>query len=347
LATSRRPGGVAPQARIGATSPRDYLGAGLACGRTAERVSGIHTSVTGTMRRVTPHLWFDKEAKEAAEFYTTLLPDSRVTNIVTLHNTPSGDSNGVFFQLAGQPFMAISAGPLFKFNPSVSFHIKCKTVDEVDALWAKLQPGGAVLMELGEYPFSKRYGWLADRYGLSWQIIHAGDQPITQRITPAIMFVGAVCGKAEEAINLYTSVFAAGGGPGESNVGMVVRYGKAAAPDREGTVTYASFELLGQEFGAMDSAREHKFAFNEAVSFLVPCDTQQEIDYLWSKLSADPKAEQCGWLKDRFGLSWQISPVMLENIMRSGDQQKIDRVTQAFLPMKKLDIAELQRAAEG
>lgn len=95
----------------------------------------------------------------------------------------------------------------------------------------------------------------------------------------------------------------------------------------------------------MDSAHEHKFGFSEAISFLVPCDTQKEIDYLWERLSADPKAEQCGWLKDRFGVSWQISPVVLENIMNSGDRRKIDRVTQAFLKMKKFNVAELELAA--
>jgi predicted 3-demethylubiquinone-9 3-methyltransferase (glyoxalase superfamily) len=95
----------------------------------------------------------------------------------------------------------------------------------------------------------------------------------------------------------------------------------------------------------MDSAHEHHFAFNEAISFLVPCDSQQEIDYLWSKLSADPRAEQCGWLKDRFGVSWQIAPAMMDEIMNSDDQAKIDRVTQAFLQMKKFDLRELERAA--
>src|SRR5688572_10427912 len=176
------------------------------------------------MHAITPHLWFDQEAKEAAGFYTTVLPGSRVTNIATLRDTPSGDCDVVSFQLAGQPFMAISAGPLFKFNPSISFHLKCQTVDEVDTVWAKLAPGGKVLMELGEYPFSKRYGWLSDRYGLSWQIIHA-DYEIKQRITPVLMFVGAVCGQARSAINHYTSVFAGSGGSGESKVGRVLHYG--------------------------------------------------------------------------------------------------------------------------
>jgi predicted 3-demethylubiquinone-9 3-methyltransferase (glyoxalase superfamily) len=94
----------------------------------------------------------------------------------------------------------------------------------------------------------------------------------------------------------------------------------------------------------MDSAHPHKFAFNEAISFMVPCDTQQEIDYLWGKLSANPNAEQCGWLKDKYGVSWQIPPVILKDLMRS-DKQRAQRVTQAFLKMKKFDIAALKQAA--
>src|SRR5438270_8668748 len=124
------------------------------------------------MHRITPHLWFDQEAKEAAGFYASLFPSSKITHVTTLHNTPSGDCDVVSFELAGQPFMAISAGPLFKFNPSVSFHIKCGTAQEVDALWERLSPGGKVLMPLDKYPFSERYGWLEDRYGLSCQVIY-------------------------------------------------------------------------------------------------------------------------------------------------------------------------------
>lgn len=290
------------------------------------------------MQKITPHLWFDSQAKQAAELYTSVIPGSRITRATTLRNTPSGDCDLVWFELAGQPFAAISAGPLFKFNPSVSFQVKCGAKDEVDALWQKLSEGGKVLMPLDAYPFSERFGWAEDRFGLSWQVMYTGGET-GQRITPMLMFVGAVCGKAEEAINFYASVFSA---PPPQ---VLARYGKAAEPDREGSVQFARFTLLGQEFAAMDSARGHNFAFNEAISFLVPCDTQQEIDALWAKLSADPRAEQCGWLKDKFGLSWQVAPTILNELMSSPDPKQVARVTQAFLKMKKFNIAELQRAA--
>ncbi len=237
--------------------------------------------------------------------------------------------------------MAISAGPLFKFNPSVSFHVKSKTKEEVDAIWEKLSSGGKVLMPLDAYPFSERYGWIEDKYGLSWQVIYAGNNEIQQKITPVLMFVGPVCGKTEEAVTFYIAVFH------NANTFFLTRYGKGEEPDKEGTVQYVAFTLEGMEFGAMDSARDHPFAFNEAISFLVPCETQEEIDYYWQKLSADPQAEQCGWLKDKFGLSWQIWPTAIGEMMKNGTREQIDRITQAFLPMKKFDLATLQRAYAG
>jgi predicted 3-demethylubiquinone-9 3-methyltransferase (glyoxalase superfamily) len=293
------------------------------------------------MQKITPHLWYDKEAVEAAELYCSVLPDSKVTNVSTLHDTPSGDTDIVSFQLCGQEFQSISAGPLFKFNPSISFLISCNSREEVDDFWNKLADGGKALMPLDSYPFSERYGWTEDRYGLSWQIMHAGDRGVTQRITPTLMYVGDVAGKAEEAVNFYASVFP------NSKVGDIDRYGKGEEPDKEGTIRHAEFSLNGYQVAAMDSAREHNFGFNEAISIMVYCEDQKEIDIYWDALTAVPESEQCGWLKDKFGVSWQIVPTSLDEMMTSGTQEQIDRVTQAFLPMKKFDLAELQKAYEG
>jgi predicted 3-demethylubiquinone-9 3-methyltransferase (glyoxalase superfamily) len=151
--------------------------------------------------KIVPHLWFDQSAKEAAYFYCSIFPDSKVINVTQLNDTPSGDCDVVTFTLSGQPIMAISAGPYFKFN--------------------------------------------------------------------------------------------------------------------------------------------------EAISFVIHCDTQEEIDYYWEKLSAVPAAEQCGWIKDKFGLSWQIVPTVLSEMMQSPDKERVGRTTQAFLKMKKYDIAALQRAFDG
>jgi predicted 3-demethylubiquinone-9 3-methyltransferase (glyoxalase superfamily) len=245
--------------------------------------------------------------------------------------------------------MAISAGPAFKFNPSISFMVNFDPSQDkdakarLDAVWSKLADGGQVLMPLDKYPFSEHYGWIQDRYGLSWQLIltnPAGE--VRPPMITSLMFVGDVCGKAEEATDFYLSIFKE-----ESKRGGLMRYAKGMEPDKEGTVMFTDFELDGQWFAAMDSAHEHKFAFNEAISFMVPCDTQAEIDYYWNKLSAVPEAEQCGWLKDKYGVSWQITSTAMDAMMSNGTREQIDRVTQAFLPMKKFDIAKLQEAYEG
>jgi predicted 3-demethylubiquinone-9 3-methyltransferase (glyoxalase superfamily) len=290
------------------------------------------------MEKITPHLWFDNNAEEAAKFYTSIFKNSKVKNVTTLHNTPSGTVEIFTIELLGQEFTLISAGPLFKFNPSVSFLVACNTKEEVDELWGNLFNGGRALMELGAYPFSERYGWVQDKYGLSWQVIYMGDRKIKQRIIPTLLFVGRQYGKAEEAMNFYASVFE------NAKVGDILHYSKGEEPDKEGTVKHASFILEGQEFAAMDSARGHNFEFNEAISFMVHCETQEEIDYYWGKLSAYPEAEQCGWLKDKYGLPWQIVPILMDEMLKDNDEKKIERVTEAFLQMKKLNIAKLKEA---
>lgn len=179
-------------------------------------------------------------------------------------------------------------------------------------------------------------------HGISWQLILSDpsgeERPI---ITPSLLFVGEVWGQAEEAINYYLSIFRDG------RRGLSARYPRGMDPDQEGTIMFADFMLEKQWFAAMDSAREHDFAFNEAISFMVYCDTQEEIDYYWEKLSAVPEAEQCGWLKDKYGLSWQIVPRAMEETMQDRDPERLDRVTRAFLKIKKFNIAALQRAYDG
>ena len=300
------------------------------------------------MQKIIPHLWFDKEAKEAAEFYTSTFPDSKLTNITTIQNTPSGDCDIVSFELWGYRLMAISAGPLFKFNPSISLMVNFDPAQDKDAktridkVWGKLSAGGNILMPLDKYPFSERYGWVQDRYGLSWQLILTNPEGEKRpTIIPFFLFVGDVYGRAEEASDFYLSIFK------RSKRGAIVRYGAGQAPDKEGAVMFTDFMLEDQWFAAMESAHEHKFKFNEAISLMVNCDTQEVIDYYWEKLSAVPEAEQCGWLKDKFGISWQIVPTAMDTMMRDGNPEQIARVTQAFLKVKKFDLADLRKAYQG
>ena len=289
------------------------------------------------MQKIVPHLWFETQAVEATMFYTSLFADSKVTNTQTITDTPSGDCDIVSFQLAGQDFMAISAGPHFKINPSISLFVVFDDEAEIDDVWNKLIDGGKALMPFQQYPWAHKYGWLQDKYGLSWQLSWSEHHKLEQKITPLLMFTQELAGKAKEAIESYVKIFP------DSKVEMLVQYEKGEG-DTEGFIKHSRFTLAGQLFMAMDSSTGHEFKFNEAVSLIVNCDTQAEIDSYWEQLSAVPEAEQCGWLKDKFGVSWQIVPSAMNEMMADGTKEQIDRVTQAFLKMKKFDIATLERA---
>jgi len=153
-----------------------------------------------------------------------------------------------------------------------------------------------------------------------------------QKITPFLWFDG----NAEEAMNFYTSIFR------NAKVGSISRYGEAG-PGPAGSVLTASFELEGLQFTALNGGPH--FKFNEAISFHVACESQAEVDYFWDGLGAGGQIQQCGWLKDKFGVSWQIVPTALPRLLGNPDRAKANRVMQAMLEMKKLDIAALERAA--
>lgn len=300
-------------------------------------------------QKISPHLWFDKEAKEAAEFYAAVFPNSKVTGGTQLHHTPSGEVDTVTFEIMGYKFMAISAGPLFKFNPSISIMVNFDPAQDQDArkrideVWEKLSEGGTALMPLDKYPFSERYGWIQDEYGFSWQLIYTNpegeERPL---IIPSLLFVTDSGAQAEAATDFYLSVFK------NAKRGTIARYPAGMEPNKEGSIMFTDFKLAGQWFAAMDGSSDmHHFHFNEAISFMVHCDTQAEIDFYWEKLSAVPEAEQCGWLKDKYGVSWQIVPRAMDEMMSQGTPEQIERVTEAFLKMNKFDLAELKRAYEG
>jgi len=293
------------------------------------------------MQQIIPHLWFDTQAVEAANWYVSLFEYSTLNRISQLHDTPSGDVDTVDFTLGGVEFFAISAGPYFSLNSAVSLMVTCYSADEVDRLYQQLSDGASIMMPLGEYPFSKRYVWLEDRFGLNWQLCYFETTEITQKIRPVLLFGADVCGRAEEALQFYQSVF-------PDNVpGYVNHYLPGEAGDPRAKTNYAELTLLGHQFVAMDHGIGGDETFNEAFSFLVLCDTQDQIDFYWEKLSAVPEAEQCGWLKDKFGLSWQIAPRVLNEMLSAATPEEAKRITEAFLQMKKLDIRALERAKQG
>lgn len=293
------------------------------------------------MQKIIPHLWYDKEALEAANCYVSLFENSRIINVTTLPDTPSGDAELVEFQISDMKFTSISAGPYFKINQSISLMVSCRTIEEVDRLYASLSKGGEVLMPLEEYPFSKRYAWVQDRYGLSWQLMFAEAMEEAHIIRPSLLYSDKVCGSAEAAIDFYTSVFK------DSKKGFVNHYKSGEAMDPRARINYGEVDLLGYQFVVMDHAMGGDCTFNEAFSFMVLCDNQDEIDYYWEKLTFVPEAEQCGWIKDKFGLSWQIVPANMNDILFNGTKEEVARITEAFLKMKKFDLNALEKAYLG
>ncbi|HEU4573792.1 MAG TPA: VOC family protein [Chitinophagaceae bacterium] len=275
-----------------------------------------------------PCLWFRGNAREAAAFYCKVFNRSAIT---------SENPQVVMFSLHGEPFMALNGGSLFTFNPSASIFVACDTVDEINAVWEQLADGGTPLMPINQYPWSERFGWITDRYGLSWQLMVTKREPGEQKFSPLLMFVGPQNGHAEKAIRFYTTVF------NNSSVKNIARY-ETGEGDVAGHIKHARFCINTYEMRVMESSGPHAFAFNESFSMVVTCETQDEIDDYWSRLTADGGQEsQCGWLKDQFGVSWQIVPSILGSLMN--DPEKAPKVMQAFLKMKKFDIAALQAAA--
>jgi predicted 3-demethylubiquinone-9 3-methyltransferase (glyoxalase superfamily) len=293
------------------------------------------------MQKIVPHLWFDSNAEEAVNFYVRAFRNSKIDHIAHYGDAGaevSGRTKGsvmtVDFKLNGQDFLAINGGPHFTFTPAISFFVKCETETEIDALWAKFSDGGTVLMGLDKYPFSEKFGWINDKFGVSWQLSLSHEK---QAISPFLMFVGDNHGKAEEAVSFYTSLF-------ESSKIIGMERHVAEGGEVAGTVKLARFALEGQEFMILESAINHAFTFTPAISFLVNCETQEEIDRLWDKFTADGEIEQCGWLRDKYGVSWQIVPAALGEMMTDPDPSKVERVMKAMLQMKKIDLKTLREA---
>jgi predicted 3-demethylubiquinone-9 3-methyltransferase (glyoxalase superfamily) len=293
-------------------------------------------------QKISPFLWFDSNAEEAVNFYLSAFKKSGINNITRYGEQgakASGREKGsvmtIDFLIEGQEFTALNGGPVFQITPTISFFVHYNNASEIDNLWEKLAQGGTVLMELNKYPFSDKYGWIQDRFGVSWQLFLSDRK---QKITPCFMFTGDQHIRAEEAINFYQSVFH------NTTLIQMERYEEGTGP--EGAIVHSRFTLEGQEFIAMDSHVNLGYNFNPAISFVVNCETQADIDYYWDKLTegGDERAQQCGWLQDKFGVSWQIIPADWDRVMH--DPEKSERAMNAVLKMKKIDIQTIQRAIE-
>ncbi len=296
--------------------------------------------------RIVPCLWFDDQAEEAAAFYTRTFGGGQVlarSRYPESFDNPGGKARGsvltVEFEVLGRRFTALNGGPPFVINPSISFFLFTDTTERTDQLSAVLGEGGKFLMPPGAYPWSERYAWVEDRFGVSFQVMTNPRAPGSAEIVPCLMFANAQHGRAEEAMKAYTAIFP------ESRIDRIERYGADRGP--EGKVVHGRFTLAGQDFIAMDGHEARGASFDEAVSFQVMCEDQREVDQYWARLSEGGQPSRCGWLKDAFGLSWQIVPTRITAWMASSDTQATDRAFRAMLGMQKLDIATLDAAFAG
>ena len=297
--------------------------------------------------KIVPCIWCNGEAQDAAAFYTRTFLGGRVAS--TSHYPRSSDNPGgqprggvltVEFEIFGQRFTALNGGPDFKPNPTLSFFVHCDDAAHVDQLFTTLRAGGKVLMALDSYPWSQRYGWVQDRFGVSWQVMVRGAASDEARIAPCFMFTGKQRGRAEEAMRFWTSALDGG------RIDGIERYAKGEGP--ENGVVHGRFSVLGHRMVAMDShANDPELAFGEGLSLQVLCKDQPEIDATWKRLSDGGQEVECGWLKDRFGFPWQVAPENMAQLLTAGDEASRDRVFAAMLKMKKLDKGALESAAQG
>jgi predicted 3-demethylubiquinone-9 3-methyltransferase (glyoxalase superfamily) len=297
--------------------------------------------------RIVPCIWLDDQAEAAASFYASAFPDGRVDAVARYPragenpgNMPPGSVLTVDVTVAGQRFTLLNGGPSFRPNPSVSFHVHFPDAAAVDALHAVLSEGGMDLMPLDAYPWSPRFVWLQDRFGVSWQLMARADAA-RPTVVPALMFAGPHHGRARSAVAAYAAAL-----PG-SRVVHVEDFAEGEGGE-VGTVKQAALELMGQPFVAMDGGPGHAFGFDEGISLQVTCTDQVEVDRIATALAADGGEEgACGWVRDRFGLWWQVVPAAVAGWMTSEDEAARERVFQALMPMRRLDVAALERAFRG
>ncbi len=289
------------------------------------------------MTPIQPCLWFDRQAEEAAKLYTSLFRHAKLGDTARYGKAgakasgqPESSVMTVEFELEGLRILALNGGPHFQLDPTVSFFVAAENEPELERLWKGLCHQER--MALGTYPWSPKYGWCEDRFGVNWQLILG---PRRQKISPALLFANRCFGKAEEAMRLYTQLFP------DSKLETVTR------DEKSGAVLHGLARIGGVDFVFFEGPIDPKFGFSCAFSFIATCESQRELDAIWSKLSAVPEAERCGWLRDPFGVSWQVIPGDWRKMLREGTSAQKERLMAALMQMKKPDLETLRIAYRG
>ena len=274
-----------------------------------------------------PCIWFNQKGSEAAKFYTSVFKNSKIT---------MDTSMVINIEIDGQKLMFLEAGPQFKPNLTVSLMMMCDTQDEVEAYYQKLSENGKVMMELDSYPWSEKYAWVEDQYGISWQLFYSKEK-FDQKFSPVLMFTGQNNGKCREALDYYTSIFP------NSRIESIMDY-PAGQGEPEGNIGHSQFIINGYTMMAMDSSHQHNFNFSEGTSMVVMTDNQEETDFYWNKLTENGEESRCGWLKDKYGFSWQITPKRLIELTNTSDPANNKKAFDAMLKMNKIVIKDIQDA---
>jgi predicted 3-demethylubiquinone-9 3-methyltransferase (glyoxalase superfamily) len=268
-----------------------------------------------------PCLWFNSEAKEAAEFYCSVFKNSSI-----LASNPMVTT----FSLDGLKVMGLNGGPMYQTTQAVSLYVYAGNEEEVTRLFNLLSEHGKILMPLDTYAWSSKYAWVEDKFGNSWQL-DVKDIEGAQKIVPCLLFVNKKMGLVKKAITHYTATFK------DATIRFEAPYPTEAGLEA-GTLLFAQYVLNGTIFQAMSSTLTHDFDFTPGNSLVIDCDTQDEIDHYWEKLGKNGRYDRCGWLADEFGVSWQVVPTCLSKLMK----EKGQRVVEAFMKMQKFDIKTLE-----
>ncbi len=270
-----------------------------------------------------PCLWFNSQAQEAAKFYCSVFKNASIIASNPMVTT---------FTLDGLKFMGLNGGPMYKTTQSVSMYVYAGNEEEVTRLYNLLSENGKVIMPLDTYAWSLKYAWVEDQFGNSWQL-DMKDIEGSQKIVPCLLFANEKMGFVKKAITHYTSIF------NTATIRFEVPHPTETGLEQD-TLLFVQYELNGTIFQAMSSTLTHDFDFTPGNSFVIDCDTQEEIDHYWEKLGKNGRYDRCGWLADEFGVSWQIVPTCLPKLMA----EKGQRVVQSFMKMQKFDIKGLEEA---
>ena len=273
-----------------------------------------------------PCLWFNQNGSEAAKFYTSVFRNTKITV-----DTPMV----INIEIEGQKLMFLNGGPMFQPNLTLSLMMMCDSKEEAESYYQKLSEKGKVMMELDSYPWSESYAWVEDQYGISWQIYYTKEYK--QKFSPVMMFTGQNNGKCKEALNYYTTVFP------NSNIESVMEYEEGQG-DTAGNVAHSQFNINDYLMMAMDSSHGHKVNFTEGTSMTIMTKDQEETDYYWNEFTKEGQESMCGWLKDKYGFSWQIVPNRLIELTNTHEVEKAQKAFGAMMKMKKIIIKDIEDA---